>query len=277
MNFQTLFIAKKECTLGFATGSVIPVILTLLALVSFSQPAHAIPAFARKYNLPCSACHEAWPKLNNFGQVFRDNGYQLGNGKDSPIWQNPSYWPVTFRITPQWHRESSSNQKVDSIPGDATSPPTETKITSHGSDLSGVDIWAAGTLYNNISFSVLPSSDSSGSFHFENAWVRFDNLLGSQPWLWPCGGPRRHRHRGRCVLPLESIGSGCKGEVANKGLRDAASRHRVEVRLANPELRVGLGQRRDNLQIGANGLAFRLKDAREAIKMGRGSHHEARI
>ncbi len=29
---------------------------------------YAIPAFARKYGMPCSACHEAWPKLNNFGQ-----------------------------------------------------------------------------------------------------------------------------------------------------------------------------------------------------------------
>jgi len=151
-----------------------------LAFAALNQPAYAIPAFARKYNLPCSACHEAWPKLNNFGQVFRDNGYQLDNGKDSPIWQSPTYWPVTFRITPQWHRNSSSNQKVDSIPGNATSPPIEKTITSHGFDLSGVDIWTAGTLYKNISFSVLPSSDSSGSFHFENAWVRFDNLLGSR-------------------------------------------------------------------------------------------------
>ena len=61
----------------------------------------AIPAFARKYGLPCSACHTAWPELNNFGQVFRDNGYQLMNDRDSPIWQNPSYFPIAFRITPQ--------------------------------------------------------------------------------------------------------------------------------------------------------------------------------
>ena len=158
------------------------VVLGCTAIVSTSQRADAIPAFARKYNLPCSACHEAWPKLNNFGQVFRDNGYQLGNGKDSPIWQNPSYFPITFRITPQWHRESSSNQKVDSVPGDTTSPATEKDITSHGFDLSGVDIWTAGTLFKNISFSVLPSSDSTGTFHFENAWVRFDNLMGSR-WV----------------------------------------------------------------------------------------------
>src|SRR5215469_18061561 len=137
------------------------IILTSSILFSAGR-AYAIPAFARKYNLPCSACHEAWPKLNNFGQVFRDNGYQLDNGKDSPIWQSPTYWPITFRITPQWHRNSSSNQKVDSIPGDATSPPLEKTVTSHGFDLSGGDIWTAGTLYKNISFSVLPSSDSSG-------------------------------------------------------------------------------------------------------------------
>jgi len=34
------------------------------------QKVMAIPAFARKYGLACSACHTAWPELNNFGQVF---------------------------------------------------------------------------------------------------------------------------------------------------------------------------------------------------------------
>jgi len=163
-----------------AAQATIFVILIIAGVAAASKPAYAIPAFARKYNLPCSACHEAWPKLNNFGQVFRDNGYQLENGKDSPIWQNPSYWPVTIRITPHWHRDSANHQKVDSVPGDATSPPVERTIISQGFDLSGVDIWLAGTFFKNISFSVLPSSDSSGSFHFENAWARFDNLLGSR-------------------------------------------------------------------------------------------------
>ena len=79
-------------------------------LLGTSQPASALPAFARKYGLRCSACHESWPALNNFGLKFRDNGYQLMNDRDSPIWQNPGYWPVTFRITPIWHRVSSLQQ-----------------------------------------------------------------------------------------------------------------------------------------------------------------------
>jgi len=154
-------------------------ILTLF-LTSFvsvtSQPGYAIPAFARKYGLPCSACHIGWPILNNFGLAFKDNGYQLGNDKDSPIYQNPSYWPMTFRITPNWHLERQSRIPIDQAGG------AEQAVTTHGFDLSGLDIWTAGTLYKNISFSVLPSMAEGQTFHLENAWVRFDNLLNS-PWM----------------------------------------------------------------------------------------------
>ena len=172
------------------------IVLVLLVLAD-SQPVsalplhtsnvRAIPAFARKYGLPCSACHTAWPELNNFGQSFRDNGYQLNNDHDSPIFQDPGYFPITFRITPNWHRESKNNQLVDAVPGVSGIPGTPTgfangRITQQGFDLSGFDMWATGTLFKNISFSILPSADSSGNFHFENAFVRFDNIKGSR-WL----------------------------------------------------------------------------------------------
>jgi len=160
--------------------------LTLVA----GRPAHAlpvssiqirpIPAFARKYGMPCSACHLGWPMLSPFGQAFKDNGYQLGNDRDSPIYQDPSYWPVTFRITPIWHRESQNRAAVD----DPNNPGgnIERKITAHGFDWSGLDFHTGGTLAKNISFYVLPSSDNTGTFHFESVWARLDNLFGST-WL----------------------------------------------------------------------------------------------
>ena len=147
-----------------------------------SRTALAVPAFARKYGLPCSACHEAWPKLNNFGLTFRDNGYQLGNERDAPIYQHPAYFPISFRITPQWHRETTNLAAVDAVPGQASSGLTETRINSSGFDLSGLDLWTAGTLANNISFLVLPSIDATGGIAFESAWIRLDNLAGSR-WL----------------------------------------------------------------------------------------------
>src|SRR6201981_2059669 len=100
-----------------SAASLFSVALIFAAVVLICSPsANALPAFARKYGLRCSACHESWPMLNYFGQKFKDNGYQLMNDRDSPIWQNPGYWPVTFRITPIWHRVSTGKVLVDTYP-----------------------------------------------------------------------------------------------------------------------------------------------------------------
>src|ERR1017187_295378 len=165
-----------RCNFAEFATSLAAVSLILISLVmTCSQPANALPAFARKYGLRCSACHESWPMLNYFGQKFKDNGYQLMNDRDAPIWQNPGYWPVTFRITPIWHRVSTAKVAVDQGTG-------QTRITSSGFDLSGLDFHTGGTLEKNFSFYVLPSSDATASFHFETVMARLDNLFGS-PWL----------------------------------------------------------------------------------------------
>jgi hypothetical protein len=169
---QSRYFQKRQ-----PVNSVLAVVFALAFLIlGFSQQASAIPAFARKYGLRCSACHESWPMLNFFGQKFKDNGYQLMNDRDAPIWQNPGYWPVTFRITPIWHRVSTNKVATDQ------SATGEQKITSSGFDLSGLDFHTGGTLEKNFSFYVLPSSDATASFHFETVMARLDNV-GSSPWF----------------------------------------------------------------------------------------------
>ena len=155
--------------------------LALVILLAGIPSAHGIPAFARKYGLPCSACHEAWPMLNNFGQTFKDNGYQLGNGRDAPIYQDPSYWPIMIRTMPMWHRESTRRQAVDIVPGSGGSGLVESSVTTSGFDLGGLDVISAGTLYQNISFFVQPFIGNDSIF-LSQTWVRFDNLVGSR-WL----------------------------------------------------------------------------------------------
>jgi hypothetical protein len=188
-----MYVWETEATkrkVSWLASSLLCSFLALAFLLADAHPASALPlvtakvtalpAFARKYGMPCSSCHEAWPKLSPFGQSFKDNGYQMGNDRDAPIFQSPAYWPVTFRITPIWHRESLGRQAVD---GPGTPPTTvETRITTHGFDWSGLDFHTGGTLAKNVSFYVLPSSDPTGAFHFESVWARLDNLLGSS-WL----------------------------------------------------------------------------------------------
>src|SRR5881296_3097954 len=50
--------------------------LLAVALLSTSTAAHALPAFARRFNLACGACHSAVPRLNAFGEAFHENGFK---------------------------------------------------------------------------------------------------------------------------------------------------------------------------------------------------------
>ena len=171
----------------FLTGACVAAATVLSgrqpAYTAYSLEVHkrtVIPAFARKYHLPCSACHTAWPELNAFGQAFKDRGYQLGNDRDSPIFQNNAYIPLALRTTPQFHLESTTKQLVDSTPG-TLSCCAEKTLTQTGFDLSGIDFLMLGTLNKDVTFGLVPTLDPDGTAGIETAFVRFDNL-GNSPW-----------------------------------------------------------------------------------------------
>ena len=129
-----------------------------------------IPAFARKYGLRCSACHTAWPELNAFGQKFKDNGFQLGNDRDAPIWQSPTYWPVSIRTVVGWNLQSTTNQVTDAS--------DSATVSQSGFDIGGADLLMLGTLYKNITFGFVPTLED-GELGIETSFVRFDNLFSS--------------------------------------------------------------------------------------------------
>jgi len=58
--------------------------LTPFALGALALPtgdAEAIPAFARKYGVSCSLCHQPPPRLNEVGEMFAGNGFRLALGE----------------------------------------------------------------------------------------------------------------------------------------------------------------------------------------------------
>jgi len=50
--------------------------LGALVLLALPTSALALPAFARRFNLACGACHSAVPRLNAFGEAFHMNGFK---------------------------------------------------------------------------------------------------------------------------------------------------------------------------------------------------------
>jgi hypothetical protein len=149
--------------------------LCALLMSTFVSPASALPAFARKYSLRCTACHESWPVLNDFGRSFRDNGYQLRLGKDDTVTAEPGYWPVAVRITPRYSYTRVTNQTTDQ--GNRT-------ISSGGVADAGMDLLMAGTLSKNISFLVVPTGFASdGVVNLESYWAYFSRVLRNSDWL----------------------------------------------------------------------------------------------
>jgi hypothetical protein len=57
--------------------AAIPVLAALGYVLWCSQPARAVPAFARKYGVKCFTCHTIPPALNKTGYMFKRLGYRL--------------------------------------------------------------------------------------------------------------------------------------------------------------------------------------------------------
>jgi hypothetical protein len=149
--------------------------------------AGAIPAFARKYGVACTACHTNWPRLNRFGINFRDNGYRMNRERDNPVTQPGTYWPIAFRSTVGYQYAAQTQVPVEPT----TSNPTGLATTQTGTfGFAGLDILTAGTLGEQISFLLVytPGLGSAGfgtgpsDGDLESAWVGFTRLFGS-PYL----------------------------------------------------------------------------------------------
>ena len=97
----------KSCTVA--------AIVLALMILSASQPAGALPGLRQKIWFALFCLPRSWPMLNYFGQKFKDNGYQLMNDRDSPVWQNPcATGPSPSVSLPIWHRVSRP-KSLDSV------------------------------------------------------------------------------------------------------------------------------------------------------------------
>lgn len=170
-------------SIGLAVAGIIAYVVAFFGLGLFSPVVGALPLFARKTGLACSACHEVWPRLNDFGQLFRDRGYRLERDRDAPVDQDPSYFPLAFRTTAgyQWLRQTL-------VPADTGTVTTQTGTFG----FTGLDVWAAGTLGEKLSFAITYTpglvgtgfqlAGNPGSSDLETAWIGFHDV-GVRNWL----------------------------------------------------------------------------------------------
>jgi hypothetical protein len=132
-------------------------VLLVLVTWSIAPPAFAIPAFARRYKLPCHFCHDGYPRLSPIGQRFRERGFRLEKEAS-----NVSKW---LKSVPVSLRAGVNQTFVED--GDATT-------------IGSIDVITAGNIGSRVAywFDHIWSIDEDG-FHrvgTDNAWLRVDIL-----------------------------------------------------------------------------------------------------
>jgi hypothetical protein len=138
------------------------------ALLFAAARAEAIPAFSRKTGMNCTACHDAWPRLNDFGELYRDRGYRTGNTDDDSWAHMLDYFPISFRSTPGYQYTQTSHQATDA--GDTT-------VGTGGFVFPGADIYFGTALANHVSVYVdVAGFSRDGIASLESAWVRINDI-----------------------------------------------------------------------------------------------------
>jgi hypothetical protein len=145
------------------------------------EQAQAIPPFARKYDMNCTACHTAPPILNQFGQRFLENGYQLPGMEDGGIIGKKKLGEVTL--------DDVTNYLGFRLVGNTTRSWSFKKQNPPGADAGVVEnktefmfpenftVFAAGTVAKNVGFMVELGHDvEGGGAAVERGFVTFNNI-----------------------------------------------------------------------------------------------------
>jgi hypothetical protein len=169
-----------------------PLLATFLLLVA-PRAAHAIPAFARKYETSCLTCHTVYPKLNPFGEAFRRNGYrfpgvdsdfikqaQIALGQEANKKTFPStVWPSS--IPGGSVLAIGANGQVVGYPDPKASVPRANPGLRFTFDdlVAEAHVWAGAALDDTITlWAEVTFSATDGTVSVEHAQVLFNDLVG---------------------------------------------------------------------------------------------------
>lgn len=155
-----------------------------LLLAAFaSTPASAMPVFARQYDLSCAACHAAFPRLNAFGEQFRDSNFRLANWREKTTIDTkddmlalPKYPPLAIRA--QAYMQGRQAREVND---------TYTAFTANNAEADFqspylIKLLSSAPLSDHITYyfyGIFAEKGANGTTVIEDAWFRHDDTFGS--------------------------------------------------------------------------------------------------
>lgn len=160
------------------------VLLTPFLALAWSASAQAMPVFARQYDMSCNACHTAFPRLNAFGEAFRDDmNIRLPNWREKTtldlnddMLALPKSIPLAIRA--QAFVQGRQAEEVDPVSG-----PTGNDASFDFQSPYLIKLLSAAPLSDHISFyfyGIFAEKGENGTTVIEDAWFRHDDVFGTK-------------------------------------------------------------------------------------------------
>ncbi|MDH5256560.1 MAG: hypothetical protein OEX07_01085 [Gammaproteobacteria bacterium] len=141
----------------------------------------ANPVFARQYNMSCSVCHAAFPRLNTFGQNFVKENLRLPGWKeqtgidtDDEMLVLPKIPPIAFRV--QGYAQSRSADVAND---------TGTITQQSDYDLQApylIKLFSTAPLSDYLSYyfyAMMAEKGANGEILVEDAWISHSNIFNT--------------------------------------------------------------------------------------------------
>lgn len=148
------------------------------------ESAQAIPAFARKYDLTCTACHTAPPRLNTYGERFLENGYQLPGTEDGGVTKKRTLADLSLDDVANFTGVRLRGNVIRHYGFKQENPAgTEAGVVQNKAEFGFPEVFSlftAGTLTKNVGFfAELESNLEEAHTGIERAFLTFNNLGGA--------------------------------------------------------------------------------------------------
>ena len=152
----------------------------MLSASLFPAGSDAMPVFARKYDMSCSACHAAFPRLNEFGEQFASDNLRLPNWKDNTksggddMLALPATVPLALRA--QAYVQKREAKTIDVETGEAVSADTDIQSPYL------VKLLSSAPLSDHISYyfyAIFAEKGGNGEVIVEDAWFSHDDVFGT--------------------------------------------------------------------------------------------------
>ena len=158
----------------------------LLALLGsgISETSSAMPVFARQYDMTCAACHSAFPRLNAFGEQFRENNFRLPNWREKTTVDTkddmlalPKFPP--FAIRAQAFVQGRQGREVND---------TYTGFTDNNAEFDFqapylIKLLSSAPLSDHLTYyfyGIFAEKGTNGESIIEDAWFRHDDAFGTR-------------------------------------------------------------------------------------------------